>query len=192
MDIGEVRLNRDQQIAILEGRHIGIDAALHADFRRPARHGVGDLRQDGVVGMVVGVGFPFLALEAAELAADEADIGEVDVAIDDVGDFFADVLGAREVGGLDHGAQIVAGRRINRQALVGREFLAVETLEQHRAHVGRRVSHQDVQRRRLDIVHKAANLIEIHDQTSAPTRSLSRSMAGLIAGSTHSSLMYSG
>ena len=94
----EMRLNRDQQIAILEGRHVGIDAALHADFGGSARDRIGDLRDDGVVGMVVGIGFPFLALEAAELAADEADIGEVDVAIDDVGDFLADVFGAREIG----------------------------------------------------------------------------------------------
>jgi hypothetical protein len=136
VDIGEMRLNRDQEIAILEGRHVGVDAALHADFGCSARDRIGDLRDDGVVGMVVGIGFPFLALEAAELAADETDIGEVNVAIDDVRDFLADVFGAREVGRLDDGAQIVAGRRINREALVGGEFPAVETLEQHGAHVG--------------------------------------------------------
>ncbi len=60
-----------------------------------------DFREHDLVGMVVGVGFPSLPLEAAELASDETDIGEVDVAIDDVGNFVADVFGAREVRALD-------------------------------------------------------------------------------------------
>ena len=39
----------------------------------------------------VRVGLPALALEGAELAVHEADVGEVDVAVDDVGDVVADV-----------------------------------------------------------------------------------------------------
>jgi len=58
--------------------------------------------------MIIGVGLPALALETTELASDEADVGEIDVAVDDVGDFVADVLGARQIGALDRGPQIVA------------------------------------------------------------------------------------
>jgi hypothetical protein len=58
--------------------------------------------------MIVGVGLPALTLEAAELASHETDIGEVDIAIDDVGDFVTDVLGAREVGASDGRAQVIA------------------------------------------------------------------------------------
>ena len=89
---------------------------------------VGDLRDDGLVGMVVGVGLPALALEAAELASDETDVGEVDIAIDDVGDFVADVFGARQVGALDHRAQIVALGGIERKSFLGGQFLALEAL----------------------------------------------------------------
>ena len=62
--------------------------------------------------MIVRIGFPALALEAAELASDETDVGEVDVAIDDVGDFVADIFGAREIGAFHYRAQVVAGRGV--------------------------------------------------------------------------------
>ena len=105
MNLRIAAFDRSEQVAILEVGHLGIDAALHANFGRAARDRVADLGEDGLVGMVVGVGFPSLALEAAELASDETDIGEVDVAIDDVGDFVADVFGARE------SAHLITARR---------------------------------------------------------------------------------
>ena len=105
---GKGALHRIEQVAILERGHVGVDAALHADLGRSARDRVGHFAHDRFVGMIVGVGLPALALEAAELASHETDIGEVDIAIDDVGDFVADVLGARDVGAFDCRAQVVA------------------------------------------------------------------------------------
>ncbi len=125
VNLGEARLNRDEQVAIFERGHLGIDPALHADFGSAARDRVGDFGEDGLVGMIVGVGLPLLALETAELASDETDIREIDIAIDDVGDFVANIFGASEVGALDERAQIVARRPYRaaslRRALVPRE-----------------------------------------------------------------------
>ena len=123
-----------EQVAVLERRHVGIDAALHADFGGAAGPGVGHLFDDRLVRMVVRVGFPALALEAAELASDEADVGEIDVAVDDVGDFIANVGGARQVGAFDHRAQIGVLAGIKRQPFLAGQFALVETFDQRRAH----------------------------------------------------------
>jgi hypothetical protein len=56
----------------------------------------------------VGVLFPALPLEGAEVAVHEADVGEVDVAVDDVGDVVAHVLGADVVGRADERQEVVA------------------------------------------------------------------------------------
>ena len=46
------------------------------------------------------------AAEGAKAALLDADIGKIDVAIDDVADYVADGLGAQVIGGRDHGEQI--------------------------------------------------------------------------------------
>src|SRR5262249_21623576 len=52
--------------------------------------------------------FPALALEGAELTVHEANVGEVDVAVDDVGDLIADVRGTDGVGRAHQRDQVVA------------------------------------------------------------------------------------
>ena len=79
----------------------------------PRAIGLVDLAEHDVEAVGVGVRLPALALEGAELAVDEADVGEVDVAVDDVGDLVADVGGADRVGGAHQGD---AGRRPRRRA----------------------------------------------------------------------------
>ena len=101
VDRREGLFDRDQDVPIRERRHVGIDAALHADLGGAAVDGLLHLGQDGLDRLVVGVGLPALALEGAEAAADEADVGEVDVAVDDVRDVVADVGLADGVGGGD-------------------------------------------------------------------------------------------
>ena len=75
-----------------------VDAALHADLGGAELPGllgaVGDLVEGERVG--VGVGAPLG--ERAEPAADVADVGEVDVPVDDVGDVVADGVAAQVVG----------------------------------------------------------------------------------------------
>ena len=118
VDVRKRGLHRDEQVAVLKRRHVGVDPALHADLGRAASDRVGQLGQDGLVGMVVGVRLPSLALEAAELASDEADVGEVDITVDDVGNFVADVFGTpgRAGGLIGRVARAVA---VERLAVVG-------------------------------------------------------------------------
>ena len=112
VNLGILGFDRGQHVAILEVGHLGIDAALHAYFGGAARDRLANLAEHDLIGMIVRIGFPALALEAAELASHETDVGEVDVAIDDVGDFVADVLGAREIRAFHDRAKIVAGRGV--------------------------------------------------------------------------------
>ncbi|MGY4277697.1 hypothetical protein ACVILE_003877 [Streptomyces sp. M18.1] len=83
----------------------GLDAALHADLDRahvPRLLGaVGDLVQGEGVGVGVGAALG----EGAEAAAGVADVGEVDVAGDDVGDVVADDRPAHVVGDPAQGVQ---------------------------------------------------------------------------------------
>ena len=83
-------LHRGGQVEVRRPGQLGVDAALHAHLGRaevPGLRGpVGDLVEGERVG--VGVGAPLG--ERAEPAADVADVGEVDVAVDDVGDLVAD------------------------------------------------------------------------------------------------------
>ena len=64
--------------------------------------------------------------EGAEFAADEADIGEVDVAGDDVADDVSDKLLADFVGGDSKAEEVVAGGRSQQQTLFAGEHGAVE------------------------------------------------------------------
>jgi hypothetical protein len=57
------------------------------------------------------------AAEGAELAADEADVGEIDVAIDDICDEVAGEFGAEFVGGHEQTEQIIAITVREQQAL---------------------------------------------------------------------------
>ena len=91
-------LHRGDQVEVGGAGELGVDAALHAHLGRaelPRLLGaVGDLLQRQ--GVRVGVGAPLG--ERAEPAADVADVGEVDVAVDDVGHLVADGLPPQVVG----------------------------------------------------------------------------------------------
>ena len=91
-------LHRGGEVEVRRAGQLGVDAALHADLGGAELPGllgpVGDLVEGERVG--VGVGAPLG--ERAEPAADVADVGEVDVAVDDVGDVVADRLAAQVVG----------------------------------------------------------------------------------------------
>src|ERR1700683_2642644 len=191
VDFGILAFDRNQHVAILEGWHFGIDAALHAHFRGAARDRLADFREYDLVGMIVRVGLPALTLEAAELASHETNIGKVNVAIDDVGHFVTYVFGAREIGALHDRAKIVAGRGVECEAFLGSKFLAREAALQSVPHRGRRVIEQCAQRRRFDIVNPVSPYFEIHGYPPE-TRSCIARTRGAMAGSSHSSETYSG
>ena len=110
VDLRERSLDRDQHVPVGEGAHLRVDAALHADLGRTALDCFDDLGEHLVGAVVVGVALPALALKGAELAVHEADVREVHVAVDDVGDDVAEILGANPVGSGDEGAEVVARR----------------------------------------------------------------------------------
>ena len=83
-------------------RVVGVDAALHADLGRAELDRLLDPVGELVLVDLVCVGRAPALAEAAEGTADRADVGEVDVAVDDEGDDVAGQLGAQLVGGNPH------------------------------------------------------------------------------------------
>jgi hypothetical protein len=79
-----------------------VDARLDAQLGRAERDGVLDARDEARAVVLVGVGRALALPEAAERAADDADVRDVDVAVDDEGDVVAGELGAQLVGRLAH------------------------------------------------------------------------------------------
>ena len=74
-----------------------------------------DPRLEVVLADVVGVGRALALAEAAKRAADHADVGEVDVAVDDERRGVAGELGAQLVGGRRASSSITSGRRLGEQ-----------------------------------------------------------------------------
>jgi hypothetical protein len=103
-----------------------VDARLHADLGRAVVDGLVHAAHELLAIVLVGVGRALALPEAAERAADDADVGDVDVAVDDEGHRVARQLGAQLVGGL---AQVLdrLGPRLGeeRRELVLGQALAV-------------------------------------------------------------------
>ena len=95
-------LGQAQPLAVLLEGQVGMDAALHAELGRAELDRFLDPRGEVLLGDFVGVGRALALAEAAEGAADDADVGEVDVAVDDEGDRVPGQLGAQLVGGDPH------------------------------------------------------------------------------------------
>src|SRR5580704_5281036 len=72
--------------------------------------------------MGIGVGRARAARESAEAAADETDIREIDVAVDDVGDRVTDGFAPHLISGSNQGLQCRAGYRRKPQGLLERKF----------------------------------------------------------------------
>ena len=136
VDLGEARLDGDQHVPVGEGAHLGVDAALHAHFGRAAGDCLLDLAEHDVDAVGVGVVLPALALEGAELAVHEADVGEVDVAVDDVGDLVAHVRRPDRVRAAHQCHEVVALRAEEGLALVDRELAALERALEDGTHAG--------------------------------------------------------
>jgi hypothetical protein len=103
-----------------------MDAGLDAELRGAERLRVGDALSELLARVLVGVGRAPALAEAAERAADDADVGDVDVAVDDEGDALARQLRAQLVG---RGAHVLdrLGARLgeHRGDLLRRERRAV-------------------------------------------------------------------
>src|SRR5580698_1476447 len=83
-------LDGAQNVAIEKAVEIARQSALDADLGGAAVPGFSRFLYKMFGGMRIGVGGSGAARETAEATADEADIGEIDVAVDDVSDCVAD------------------------------------------------------------------------------------------------------
>ena len=103
-----------------------MDARLHADLGGAELHRLVHAPLELLAVVLVGVGRALALAEAAERAADDADVRHVDVAVDDERDGVARQLGAQLVGGLAHVLDRL-GPRLGEQRgqLLGGERLAV-------------------------------------------------------------------
>ena len=110
-----------QDVAVVERRQSVRQAALDADFGRAQRPGFDRLLRHGLEAVEVAVSFPRAAAEGAELAADKTDVGEIDIAIDHVGDEIADQIAAQHVSGDQQGEEVVAFGIGQQQALFAGE-----------------------------------------------------------------------
>ena len=114
-----------QNVAVVERRQPVRQPALNADFSRAECPCLSRFLRHGFEAVKVAVGFARAAAEGAEFAADKTDVGEIHVAIDDIGDEIADKVAAQHVGGHKQGKQVVAFCVRQQQALFAREHAAI-------------------------------------------------------------------
>ena len=100
MDGWSALMSRKHALVPLDAE-VGVHAALQQDRRAVERDRLGDLLGELLAGQDVGVGGVDRAVERAEAAAGDADVGVVDVAVDDEGDLaLGDEARAHGAGGL--------------------------------------------------------------------------------------------
>jgi hypothetical protein len=88
--------DREPMLVVCE-RPVGVDPRLHADLGRAELDRLRDLLLERRAVVLVGVGRALALAETAERAADDADVGNVDVAADNERDGLSGQLGAQLV-----------------------------------------------------------------------------------------------
>ncbi len=122
-------LDGAENVAIVElGKIVG-QAALDADFGGAELPGFHRFLRHLIECEEVSVGLARAAAEGAEFASHETDVGEIDVAVDHVGDDVAGEFGAQQVGGDQQAEQIVAFGVGQRVGLFQRQVGAVLCFE---------------------------------------------------------------
>src|SRR5580692_7087308 len=101
-------LHRTQNVAIVELGKIPGEPALNTDLSGPKFPGLDGFLSHFVEGEEVRVGFARSAAKGAELASDETDIREIDVAVYDVGDDIAREFGSKHVSRDQKAEQVVS------------------------------------------------------------------------------------
>jgi hypothetical protein len=95
MQLRRLLLGETQPVLVVVERPVRVDARLDAELGRAELDRVGDPLGELLLGVLVGVGRALALAEAAERAADDADVGDVDVAVDDERDRVARQLRAQ-------------------------------------------------------------------------------------------------
>ncbi len=130
-------LDRPAEIDVVTPIELGGQAGLDAHLGRPQLPGLAGPPDDLGHGQEVALLLAVIATERAERAVLDADVGEVDVAIDDERHQVADLPPAQLVGGAGERLQIAAAGHGQDQAVVDGHFVAVEGAAKRAAHVGR-------------------------------------------------------
>ncbi len=113
----------------MKWRQIARQAALNADFGCAEFPGFHGFLRHLLEAEKVGVCLARAAAEGAELAAHKTNVGEIDVAIDDVGHEVADEFAAQSVGRDQQSEKVVAVGICQQQALLAGKAAAVLALE---------------------------------------------------------------
>ena len=92
----------------------------------PSCPGFDGFLRHGLKAVEVAVLFARAAAEGAKLASDKADVGEIDIAIDDVGDQVADQFAAQHVGRDQQSEKVVAFGIRQQQTLFAGEHAAIQ------------------------------------------------------------------
>src|SRR5262245_46419561 len=101
--------------------------------------------------MKVGIFFARRAAKRAETTAYKTHIGEVDVAIDDVGDHIADALSSHTIRCEHQRFQLSPGRQRKPQTIIEVEFVAVKREFQRARYLLIYLGEEDIQSARLPI-----------------------------------------
>ena len=105
VDAGGRRLHGAGEVEVRRSGQVRVDAALHADLGGTCRRGLADPGTDLVEREGVGIDVLGALRERTEAAAGVADIGEVDIAVDDVGHVVTHHLAAKVIGQGDDGVE---------------------------------------------------------------------------------------
>ena len=96
-----------ENVAVVELGKIAGQAALNADFGRAELPGFHSLTGHVIERVEISVGLAGTSAEGAEFTSHKTNVGEVDVAVNHVGDDVAHEFGAESVGGDEQAKEIV-------------------------------------------------------------------------------------
>jgi hypothetical protein len=128
MDSGELRLESKEEITVIERIDITGEATLDTELGGTERGGFGGFGNERFVGMEVSFVRIRAAAESAEGAADDAYVGEIEIAIDDVGDGIAQNPAAELVSDFDQSEKIGAIHGREKKSFAGGHFAAIKRL----------------------------------------------------------------
>ena len=116
------RLERPQHVGVIAERQRGMQAADDVQFGHAHGQGLARFLRDFLDGELHAVGVALFAGEGAELAAQDAVVGVVDVAVDDVAGAGAVFAPANQIGERAEGVEVLAFKKT--QGLLVGESLA--------------------------------------------------------------------
>src|SRR5262249_3095762 len=124
---GDCLLHGPKYVAIVERREAMGKSALNANLGCAHVPGFDSLLRDLFQAEGVGIGFTWPTAEGTKLAAHEADVGEIDIPVNYVGDNVADQFPAQRVCGNKEAEKVVPVGIGQARALLACEDAAVES-----------------------------------------------------------------